>query len=158
MIATGSILHIQPSSYMPATAPITHAVMLPIGTINLYVGFTGSSDPADPLPRSVPLDGPYAYDDGIFGHVEPTAANTEPFPSSGEEHARSSDLEDDADSAVPPQIARSEASPTSEVGSIVAASINQESFAGAVGCLVADDGEIRDLSGPMFIDMLHMLA
>ena len=44
MIATGSILHIQPSSYMPAAAPITHAVMLPIGTINLYVGFTGSSD------------------------------------------------------------------------------------------------------------------
>jgi hypothetical protein len=35
---------------------------------------------------------------------------------------------------------------------------DQESFAGAVGCLVADDGEIRDLSGPMFIDMLHMLA
>ena len=102
MIATGSILHIQPSSYRPATAPITHAVMLPIGTINLYVGFTGSSDPADPLPRSVPLDGPYAYDDGIFNHVEPTAVNTEPFPSSGEEHARSSDLEDDANSAVPP--------------------------------------------------------
>ena len=35
---------------------------------------------------------------------------------------------------------------------------DQESFAGAVGCLVADDGEIRDLSGPMFMDMLHMLA
>ena len=35
---------------------------------------------------------------------------------------------------------------------------DQESFAGALGCLVADDGEISDLSGPMFMDMLHMLA
>ena len=35
---------------------------------------------------------------------------------------------------------------------------DQESFAGAVGCLVADDGEIRDLSGQMFMDMLHMVA
>lgn len=35
---------------------------------------------------------------------------------------------------------------------------DQESFAGAVGCLVADDGEIHDLSGPMFMDMLYMPA
>lgn len=35
---------------------------------------------------------------------------------------------------------------------------DQESFAGAVGCLIADDGEIRDLSGQMFMDMLHMVA
>ena len=35
---------------------------------------------------------------------------------------------------------------------------DQESFAGAVGCLIADNGEIRDLSGPMFMDMLHMQA
>lgn len=32
---------------------------------------------------------------------------------------------------------------------------DQASFAGALGCLVADDGEVRDLSGPMFMDMLH---
>jgi hypothetical protein len=50
MIATGSFYHIQPSSYVPASAPVTHAVMLPIGSINLYVGFTGASDPSDPPP------------------------------------------------------------------------------------------------------------
>jgi len=63
MIATGSIYHILPSSYVPASAPVTHAVMLPIGSINLYVGFTGASHPADPLPRSVPLGGPVPYND-----------------------------------------------------------------------------------------------
>lgn len=34
----------------------------------------------------------------------------------------------------------------------------QESFAGAAGCLVNDDGLIRDLSGPVFMEMLHTLA
>ncbi|UVL83859.1 hypothetical protein LOY35_27485 [Pseudomonas sp. B21-028] len=34
----------------------------------------------------------------------------------------------------------------------------QESFAGAAGCLVADDGLVRDLSGPMFMDMLRTVA
>lgn len=33
----------------------------------------------------------------------------------------------------------------------------QESFAGAAGCLVADDGQICDLPGPIFIDMLQTL-
>src|SRR3954451_23846539 len=61
LVTTGSIFHIQPSSFVPASAPVTHAVMLPIGRINLYVGFTGSSDPADPMPRSTPL-GSHAYD------------------------------------------------------------------------------------------------
>lgn len=36
--------------------------------------------------------------------------------------------------------------------------LEQELFAGSVGCLVADDGQVRDLSGPMFMDMLHTLA
>jgi hypothetical protein len=60
MIATSSFYHIQPSSYMPASAPLTHAVMLPIRSINLYVGFTGASDPSDPPPWVIPLAGPYA--------------------------------------------------------------------------------------------------
>jgi len=33
----------------------------------------------------------------------------------------------------------------------------QDSFAGAAGCFVADDGAVRDLSGPMFIDTLCKL-
>src|SRR3954453_2057679 len=61
LVATGSIFHIQPSSFVPASAPVVQAIMLPIGRINLYVGFTGSCDPAVPMPRSTPL-GSYAYD------------------------------------------------------------------------------------------------
>jgi hypothetical protein len=62
MIATGGFYHIQPSSYSPASAPISHAVMLPVGSINLFVGFNHAFDPADPPPRAIPLAGPYLYD------------------------------------------------------------------------------------------------
>src|SRR3954454_8698124 len=80
LVATGSIFHIQPSSCVPASAPVVQAVMLPIGRINLYVGFTGSSDPADPTPRSTPL-GSYAYDGHDYsfdynGYFEPADAYT----------------------------------------------------------------------------------
>ena len=44
MIATGDFLHVQPISYRPASAPIVRSVMIPVGTINLYVGFTGAAD------------------------------------------------------------------------------------------------------------------
>ena len=62
--------------------------MLPIGRINLYVGFTGSSDPADPMPRSTPL-GSHAYDGHNYSfdysdYFEPAGAYTELCPSSGE--------------------------------------------------------------------------
>ena len=100
MIATGPFYHIQPSSYVPASAPITHAVMLPISTINLYVGFTGASDPADPLPGSIPLAGSYGVNDAR-AIIDQIYTDAEPLPISGEDYARSSDLEDDADSAVP---------------------------------------------------------
>jgi hypothetical protein len=47
MIATGGFLHIQPSTYRLASAPVTHDVMVPIGTINIFVGFTGATDPTE---------------------------------------------------------------------------------------------------------------
>ena len=34
----------------------------------------------------------------------------------------------------------------------------QECFAGAAGCLVTDDGQVKDLPGPLFMDMLRTLA
>jgi hypothetical protein len=34
----------------------------------------------------------------------------------------------------------------------------RESFAGAAGCFVADNGAVRDLSGPMFMETLCTLA
>src|SRR4051812_16800942 len=83
LVATGSIFHSQPSSFVPASTPVVHAVMLPIGRINLYVGFTGSSDPADPMPRSTSL-GSYAYDGrepyfvyNFNDYIEPADAYTE---------------------------------------------------------------------------------
>src|SRR4051812_28747869 len=130
LVATGSIFHIQPSSFVPASAPVVHAVMLPIGRINLYVGFTGSSDLADPMPRSTPL-GSYAYDgrDPFFdynvnNYIQPADAHTELCSSSGEGQIRSADLEDDADSAAPPPVARSQKAPVSKTGSITADSVN----------------------------------
>lgn len=35
--------------------------------------------------------------------------------------------------------------------------VEQESFAGAAGCLVTNDGQVRDLPGPVLMDMLRAL-
>src|SRR4051794_32295304 len=127
LVTTGSIFHIQPSSFVPASVPVVQAVMLPIGRINLYVGFTGSSDPADPMPRSTPL-GSYAYNGRDYSfdyndYFEPADAYTEFCPSSGEGQIQPADVEDDADSAVPLPVARFQKAPVSETGSIVADSV-----------------------------------
>ncbi|KAK1665967.1 hypothetical protein QYE76_054126 [Lolium multiflorum] len=50
MIATGNFFHIQPSTYRPASSPLKHAWMVPIGSINLFVGLAGVSDPSEPRP------------------------------------------------------------------------------------------------------------
>src|SRR3954468_14163713 len=110
LVAPGSIFHIQPSSFVPASAPVVQAVMLPIGRINLYVRFTGSSDPADPMPGSTPL-GSHAYDGRDYSldyndYFEPADAYTELCPSSGEGQIQPADLEDDTDSAAPLPVAR----------------------------------------------------
>src|SRR4051812_37458715 len=40
MIAIGEMLQILPSSYVPAAQPVTHSMILPVGTISLFVGLT----------------------------------------------------------------------------------------------------------------------
>src|SRR3954464_9545488 len=127
LVATGSIFHIQPSSFVPASAPIVQAAMLPIGRINRYVGFPGSSDPADPMPRSNPL-GSHAYDGRDYSfdyndYFEPAGAYTELCPLSGEGQIQPDDLEDDADSAAPLPVARFEKTPVPESGLIIAESV-----------------------------------
>jgi hypothetical protein len=47
MIATGGFLHILLSSFMLASRPINHAIMVLVSTINLFVGFTGACDPIE---------------------------------------------------------------------------------------------------------------
>ena len=102
MIATGSFFHIQPSTYHPAPSPLTHAWMVPVGTINLFVGLAGVSDPTEARPGQ--LRDPYA----------PGQLLTATHPLSGEVYTEGeSALEDDADSAAA----------TSAAGSIVAASL-----------------------------------
>jgi hypothetical protein len=39
-IAIGGFLHIEPSILVPTSWPITHAIMAPVSTINLFVGFS----------------------------------------------------------------------------------------------------------------------
>ncbi|KAK1633025.1 hypothetical protein QYE76_007340 [Lolium multiflorum] len=89
MIATGNFFHIQPSTYRPASSPLKHAWMVPIGSINLFVGLAGVSDPAEPRPgRS---HDPFA----------PGQLLTATRPVTGEVYAEAETaLEDDADSAV----------------------------------------------------------
>jgi hypothetical protein len=121
MIAACAFFHIQQSSYMSASAPITHTVMLPIGAINLCVGFTGASDPFDPPPRTVPLAEAHLYDGVPVGGNRTSGsarANPNTLPISGGDSARSPDLEDNADSAAPDSTARSVLDPVSAGGSV----------------------------------------
>src|SRR3954471_14025389 len=48
MIAIGEMLQILPSSYVPAARPVTHSMILPVGTISLFVGFTDTITTEDP--------------------------------------------------------------------------------------------------------------
>src|SRR3954465_658827 len=56
MIATGEMLQILPSSYVPAARPVTHIMILPVGTISLFVGLTDVivSEDSAPPPRAPP--------------------------------------------------------------------------------------------------------
>ncbi|KAK1678366.1 hypothetical protein QYE76_039214 [Lolium multiflorum] len=96
MIATGNFFHIQPSTYRPASSPLKHAWMVPIGSINLFVGLTGVSDPTEPRPgRS---HDPFA----------PGQLLTATRPVTGEVYAEAeSALEDGADSAAVAPVADS---------------------------------------------------
>ncbi|KAK1664652.1 hypothetical protein QYE76_052811 [Lolium multiflorum] len=109
MIATGGFFHIQPSSYRPASTPLARAWMVPVGTINLFVGLTGVSDPKSPQQ----MHDPFA----------PGQLLTATLPLTGEVHTEAEPaLEDDADSAAAASTAESIAT-ASVAGSIVAASL-----------------------------------
>ncbi|KAK1641801.1 hypothetical protein QYE76_059606 [Lolium multiflorum] len=89
MIATGNFFHIQPSTYRPASSPLKHAWMVPIGSINLFVGLAGASDPSEPRPSR--SHDPFA----------PGQLLTATRPVTGEVYAEAETaLEDDAESAI----------------------------------------------------------
>src|SRR3954453_16765393 len=58
MIAIGEMLQILPSSYVPAARPVTHNMILPIGTISLFVGLTDviTSEDSARIRESPPRD------------------------------------------------------------------------------------------------------
>src|SRR3954464_5303262 len=109
MIAIGEMLQILPRSYIPATRPVMHSVILPVGTISLFVGLTDvitsedsarirespprdqlSESPCRPIPRLAS-----EYDSAHSNVAETTAA------------AGDAALNDDADSATPASLAGS---------------------------------------------------
>ena len=103
------LLHLQPDTYIPASAPITHAICLPIGSINVFVGFTGTVGVTDD---------PNAYVEPVIRSAshspEPADQAADPplrAPSPPGEDQYADAFADDADSAT-----------VSDTGSIVAAS------------------------------------
>ncbi|KAK1648903.1 hypothetical protein QYE76_066708 [Lolium multiflorum] len=89
MIATGNFFHIQPSTYRPASSPLKHAWMVPIGSINLFVGLASVSDPAEPRP------------DRAHDPFAPGQLLTATRPVTGEVYVEAETaLEDEAESAV----------------------------------------------------------
>src|SRR3954470_12381769 len=58
MIAIGEMLQILPSIYVPAARPVTHSMILPVGTISLFVGLTDFiiSEDSDRIRESPPRD------------------------------------------------------------------------------------------------------
>nr|XP_051205521.1 uncharacterized protein LOC127319584 [Lolium perenne] len=100
-----------PSSYRPASTPLARAWVVPVGTINLFVGLTGISDPDETRPSQV--HDPFA----------PGQLLTATLPLTGEVQTEAEQaLEDDADSAGAASTAESIAT-ASVAGSIVAASL-----------------------------------
>ncbi|KAK1610995.1 hypothetical protein QYE76_034668 [Lolium multiflorum] len=94
MIATGNFFHIQPSTYRPASSPLKHAWMVPIGSINLFMACR--ADPTEPPLRSIAR--PFA----------PGQLLTATRPVTGEVYTEAeSALEDNADSAAMAPIADS---------------------------------------------------
>src|SRR4051812_34815918 len=109
MIAIGEMLQILPSIYVPAARPVTHSMILPVGTISLFVGLTDviisedsarirESPPRDRLSESqVRMICRLAseYDSAHSDVAETTAA------------AEDAALDDDADSVTPASLAGS---------------------------------------------------
>src|SRR3954462_3819633 len=58
MIAISEMLQILPSSYVPAARPVTHSMILPVGTISLFVGLTDVIvlEDSAPIRESPPRD------------------------------------------------------------------------------------------------------
>ncbi|KAK1693249.1 hypothetical protein QYE76_009946 [Lolium multiflorum] len=135
MIATGNFFHIQPSTYRPASSPLKHAWMVPIGSINLFVGLAGVSDPAEPRPgRS---HDPFA----------PGQLLTATRPVTGEVYAEAETaLEDDAESAVVAPTANSTvASTAADSADTVPAADSADTVPAIDSVIAAIDADFTDI-------------
>src|SRR4051812_30166170 len=109
MIAIGEILQILPSSYVPAARPVTHSVILPVGTISLFVGLTNVIvlEDSDRIRESPPRD---RLSESQIRTIHRLASEYNSAHSDVAENAAAAEdtaLNDDADSATPASLAGS---------------------------------------------------
>ena len=112
--SVGEMLEILPSSYVPAARPVTHSVILPVGTISLFVGLTDVivSEDSARIRESLPH---YRLSENQVRTIHRLASEYDLAHSNVAKTTTAADdvaLNDDADSAIP----------VSATGSIVAAS------------------------------------
>ncbi|KAK1678370.1 hypothetical protein QYE76_039218, partial [Lolium multiflorum] len=145
MIATGNFFHIQPSTYRPASSPLKHAWMVPIGSINLFVGLAGVSDPAEPRPgRS---HDPFA----------PGQLLTATRPVTGEVYAEAETaLEDDAESAVVAPTANSTiASAAADSADTAPAADSADTVPAIDSVIAAIDADFTDIIATTSVAGIH---
>jgi hypothetical protein len=119
MIATGGFLHVLPSSYRPASAPVTHTVMIPVDSISLFVGFTGAAD----LTESGGIIEHPCSTSSLYGIATPDQIYTATLPiTRGDYSENDAALQEDADSTTPASNAKSIA-PVSNPGDFEDSSI-----------------------------------
>ena len=109
MIAIGEMLQILPSSYVPAARPVTHSVILPVGTISLFVGLTDVivSEDSARIRESPPRD---RLSESQIRTIHRLASEYNSAHSDVAENSAAAEdaaLNDDADSATPASLAGS---------------------------------------------------
>src|SRR3954467_6254496 len=119
MIAIGEMLQILPSSYIPAARPVTHSMILPVGTISLFVGLTDViiSEDSARIRESPPRD---RLSESQVRTIHRLASEYNSAHSNVPENSAATEdaaLNDDADSATPASLAGSitAASPTGSI-------------------------------------------
>src|SRR4051812_19815586 len=109
MIVIGKMLQILPSSYVPAARPVTHSMILPVGTISLFVGLTDVivSENSARIRESPPRDRLSESEVRTIHHLASEYDSTHNNVAETTAAAEDAALNDDADSATPASLAGS---------------------------------------------------
>src|SRR3954466_13470996 len=109
MIEIGEMLQILPSSYVPAARPVTHSMILPVGTISLFIGLTDIivSEDSARIRESPPCD---RLSESQVRTIHRLASEYNSAHSNVAENSAAAEdaaLNDDADSGTPASLAGS---------------------------------------------------